>query len=187
METLATEINTFYSRNRWVYSPFSFLFFNQSRRLCANYLSSVNENLNVLEIGAFDNSYKKMYPKKHYYTAIDLLCSEGIIQMNGEEMSFADNTFDVVIINHVLSVTNNPKKMLQEAIRVSKSNGVLLVTNHFSNSRIKKWFTLFTKQLYFKSFFPFKVLHLPKLKIEYIQSTFKLFPIWKFIVIKNIK
>lgn len=187
METLVAEINTFYNRNKWIYAPFSFFFFNQSRRLCANYLLSVNESLSVLEIGAFDSSYKKMYPKKHAYTAIDLVCSEGIIQMNGEEMSFKDNQFDVVILNHVLSVTHNPEKMLQEAIRVSKSNGALLVTNHFSDSSIKKCLNLFTKQLYFKSFFPFKVLHLPELKIENIQSTFKLLPIWKFIIIKNIK
>lgn len=187
METLITEINTFYNRNRWIYSPFSFFFFNQSRRLCANYLSGINQSLNVLEIGAFDNSYKKMYPKRHHYTAIDLAKAENILEMNGEEMSFKDNQFDVVIINHVLSVTDNPTKMLQEAVRVCRPNGVLLVTNHFSDSRIKKWLNVFTKQLYFKSFFPFKVLHLPELKIENIQSTFKLFPIWKFIVIRNLK
>jgi|GEM_PF-2594834 len=187
METLVAEINTFYNRNRRIYTPFSLLFFNRSRRLCAKYLSNINESVNVLEIGAFDNNYKKMYPERHRYTAIDLSGSEGVIEMNGEEMSFKDNYFDVVILNHVLSVTDNPKKMLQEVVRVSKSNSVLLITNHFSDSRIKKWFTFFTKQLYFKSFFPFKVLHLPKLKIEHIQPTFKLFPIWKFIVIKNLK
>jgi phosphatidylethanolamine/phosphatidyl-N-methylethanolamine N-methyltransferase len=187
MNTLIEEINTFYRRNKWVYSPFSFLFFNQSRRFCAKYLTVNSKSLSVLEIGAFDNSFKKMYPKNHHYTAIDLLGSEGVIQMNGEEMRFADNTFDVVIMNHVLSVACEPNRMLQEAIRVSKSNGRILITNHFSENRLKKWFDLITKQFYFKSYFPIKILHLPELSIEHIQPTFKLFPIWKFIVIKNLK
>ncbi len=54
--------------------------------------------------------------------------------MNGEAMSFADNTFDVVYCHTVLHFTPNPEKMIAEIHRVLKPGGtaILMTVNRRS-------------------------------------------------------
>jgi hypothetical protein len=41
------------------------------------------------------------------------------------KMPFGDNTFDLVIIGYVITYTNEPKKAIDEVIRVSKNKGIV--------------------------------------------------------------
>lgn len=75
-----------------------------------------------------------------------------LIQMDGESMSFEDNSFDVVYCHTVLHFTPNPNALIQEIHRVLKPGGkaILMTINRHS------W-------LYF--------LHrIAKLKIDYMDA-----------------
>ena len=52
---------------------------------------------------------------------------------NAEEMSFAPNQFDKVIIMYVLSVTPNPEVLLDKAVSVCKEGGEVIIINHFEH------------------------------------------------------
>jgi phosphatidylethanolamine/phosphatidyl-N-methylethanolamine N-methyltransferase len=54
---------------------------------------------------------------------------------NAEEMSFAQNQFDKVIIMYVLSVTPNPERLIDKAFSVCKEGGEVIIVNHFSKRR----------------------------------------------------
>lgn len=54
-----------------------------------------------------------------------------LILMNAEELSFADGIFDVVVLNLILSVVENPGLAMAEARRVLKEDGRILVFDKF--------------------------------------------------------
>lgn len=51
--------------------------------------------------------------------------------MNAEELLFDNNTFDYVVLNLILSVVENPKKAMAEAVRVLKPGGTMLIWDKF--------------------------------------------------------
>jgi phosphatidylethanolamine/phosphatidyl-N-methylethanolamine N-methyltransferase len=54
-----------------------------------------------------------------------------VMQMNAEQLDFADSSFDVVTSFHVISVVSDPRRMMLEMIRVCKPGGRILIVNHF--------------------------------------------------------
>ena len=70
-----------------------------------------------------------------------------VSQMNGEQLSFADNSFDKVVAMYVISVTQNPQKLLQEMKRVCKKNGEIYIVNHFSCEKDAFLLKLFERAL----------------------------------------
>lgn len=98
----------------------------------------------LLEVGVGNGSLLPGY-ERHELTGIDI--SSGMLetaarqatgrpvtlrQMDGEALTYADDSFDYVVINHVLSVTAHPDRMALEALRVLKPGGLLFVQNHFT-------------------------------------------------------
>jgi phosphatidylethanolamine/phosphatidyl-N-methylethanolamine N-methyltransferase len=57
-----------------------------------------------------------------------------------ERLSFADRSFDCVVLPYILSVTPHPRALIEEAIRVCKPEGHVIIANHFSGS--KTWAAL---------------------------------------------
>ena len=55
-----------------------------------------------------------------------------ILLMNGERLSFPDNSFDKVVGMYVVSVTQNPQVLVEEMKRVCKNDGDIYIVNHFS-------------------------------------------------------
>ena len=53
--------------------------------------------------------------------------------MNGEQLSFADNTFDKVVAMYVVSVTQNPKALIEEMDRLEK---LIEAKNKYKNNLI---------------------------------------------------
>lgn len=125
----------------------------------------------VLEIGAGSlhlNDYKN-----HHITVIDV--SDKMLKkveashhqfdtfiMNGENTSFDNNSFDYIVMSHVLSVTKNPNQMILEAYRLLKPNGKLFILNHFTPTNLLYYtdylFQSISSLLYFKSFFKINTL-----------------------------
>ncbi len=54
--------------------------------------------------------------------------------MDGENLAYADESFDLVALPHVLSVTNNPSRMIEEAHRVLRVGGKLVILNYDANA-----------------------------------------------------
>ncbi|RXJ02101.1 class I SAM-dependent methyltransferase [Anaerobacillus alkaliphilus] len=62
------------------------------------------------------------------------------LEMDAQQLSFEDGTFDYVIASLVLSVVPNPKICLNEILRVVKNNGEIIIFDKFSrrNTMFKK-------------------------------------------------
>ncbi len=104
----------------------------------------------VLEVGVGTGMSFTTYPPQADITGVDLseemlsqaerqIQEEGwnnirVMRMNAEQLDFDDATFDVVTSFHVISVVSHPRKMMQEAIRVCKPGGRILIVNHFRSN-----------------------------------------------------
>ncbi len=104
----------------------------------------------VLEVGVGTGMSFTTYPPQADITGVDLseemlsqaerqIQEEGwnnikVMRMNAEQLDFDDATFDVVTSFHVISVVSHPRQMMQEAIRVCKPGGRILIVNHFRSN-----------------------------------------------------
>jgi phosphatidylethanolamine/phosphatidyl-N-methylethanolamine N-methyltransferase len=61
-------------------------------------------------------------------------------QSDAETIDYPDNSFDCVTLPYVLSVTPNPRSLVNEIRRVCRKDGIILILNHFSGSRF--WWAL---------------------------------------------
>lgn len=69
----------------------------------------------------FINIFKSM--KNLDYTTADLVSPWADIKMDVHHIPFKDNSFDVIICNHVLEHVNDDKKAMKEFFRVMKPGG----------------------------------------------------------------
>jgi phosphatidylethanolamine/phosphatidyl-N-methylethanolamine N-methyltransferase len=107
----------------------------------------------LLEIGVGTGLLLPRYPRSTQVVGIDI--SEDMLAVahkrvtalgltnvelragDCEQMNFADGEFDCVVIPYVLSVTPDPARLVNEAIRVCAPDGRIIVANHFNGS--KSW------------------------------------------------
>lgn len=99
----------------------------------------------LLEIGVGNGSHLQLY-QTHQITGIDTSRKmleaarknqpENILllHMNGEQLLFPAQTFDYVVLSHVIAVVNSPEALLEEIHRVLKPNGQIFILNHFTPS-----------------------------------------------------
>lgn len=117
----------------------------------------------ILEIGVGTGLTLGHYPKNCKLVGIDL--SEDMLKIaqqradkltdreinlrviNAEKTDYPDAHFDCVTIPYVLSVTPDPDKLIQEARRVCKPGGTIIVLNHFSGSGFWWFFEKLVKSL----------------------------------------
>ncbi|MBI2145815.1 class I SAM-dependent methyltransferase [Candidatus Woesearchaeota archaeon] len=90
----------------------------------------------VLDIGAYDCELQNHITVKEY-KGVDLTpFKDGVLKVNVsyEKLPFKDKTFDKVVMSMLLSHIDNPLFALQEARRVMKDNGeVILVFSNIEN------------------------------------------------------
>ncbi len=70
---------------------------------------------------------------------------EGLCLMDGAHAGFADNSFDVVIAQFVITVVPQPEETLDEMARVLKPGGEIILVNHLGaedgpRAAFEKWF-----------------------------------------------
>ena len=131
----------------------------------------------LLEVGVGDGKYLPLY-NIHDITGID--SSPGMLEiarrhikrqtrlilMDGENLLFPDQSFDYVVLSHVLAVVDNPDRVLEEIHRVLKPSGRLFILNHSTPDNWLKYFDRafqpVSKAFHFRSLF--FIQDLPALK-----------------------
>jgi phosphatidylethanolamine/phosphatidyl-N-methylethanolamine N-methyltransferase len=131
--------------------------YEHGRRELARSASQLVKGHSLLEIGVGTGLTLPLYPQDFAITGVDI-CPDmlGRAQrraerqlngrnirlqlMDGERLDFADGSFDCVVLPYVLSVTPDPARLVAEARRVCRKDGVIFVLNHFSGSRF--WWLL---------------------------------------------
>jgi phosphatidylethanolamine/phosphatidyl-N-methylethanolamine N-methyltransferase len=112
--------------------------------------------LSLLEIGVGTGLTLHLYSPSFKVTGIDV--SAGMLararkradempdreihlqQMDGEHLAFPEDSFDIVVLPYVLSVTPNPSRLVEEVRRVCRKDGTIIILNHFTGSRF--WWLL---------------------------------------------
>ncbi|MEJ7559322.1 MAG: class I SAM-dependent methyltransferase [Pedobacter sp.] len=130
------------------YNHFSFfypvvdLFLKSQKRLLFNELNILADG-KVLEIGVGNGVHLKQY-KKHDVIGIDtstamlktarkkLSGNVKVFEMDGEALLFEDQTFDYIVLSHVIAVVDNTEQLLKEVHRVLKPQGKVFILNHFT-------------------------------------------------------
>jgi phosphatidylethanolamine/phosphatidyl-N-methylethanolamine N-methyltransferase len=134
----------------------------------------------VLEVGIGTGISLPHYKRSLRVTAIDLSPEmlkrarervererlshvEDVIEMDAGDMSFPDNSFDVVVAMYVLTVVPDPRRVMQELQRVCRPGGQVIVVNHFSKSeglrgRVEKALAPFAALLGWRPQFPMETL-----------------------------
>ena len=104
----------------------------------------------VLEVGVGTGINLSLYPRACRVTGIDLSSrmlekAKGrivakrlhhcrVAEMDATQMTFADNSFDVVYAPYVISVVPEPVKVAKEMYRVCRPGGKVIILNHFKSA-----------------------------------------------------
>jgi phosphatidylethanolamine/phosphatidyl-N-methylethanolamine N-methyltransferase len=163
---MSNQADNFYNKFSFFY-PLVDIFLKPQKRKLFHEINNVPFG-QLLEIGVGNGTHLKLY-KTHKIIGIDTSVkmleiakkqkSENIelLQMNGEALLFKDQTFDYVILSHVIAVVDNPEKLLEETYRVLKPNGKIFILNHFTPKNwlrhIDNSFQIVSKIFHFKSAF----------------------------------
>src|SRR5258706_4477471 len=139
-----------------LYSDLAPLYDKTFGKIFFSRLRSVIETLDiprgarVLEVGAGTGISFPAYPRHCEVTGIDLApdmlarAQEKILEndwthikvkeMNALDLKFPDDSFDYVMAFHVVTVVPDPIRMIQEAKRVCKPGGKIVIVNHFTST-----------------------------------------------------
>lgn len=120
-------------------------------------------------ISGIDHSEKMLEKAKKQNPEIELKC------MNAAQTNYKNETFDYIVIAHVLSTSNQAVQLLAEAERVLKKGGKILILNHFSPNNflgiLDRLFQPIAAFFQFQSCFYLASLPLkPTLQIKHIHS-----------------
>lgn len=140
-------IKSAYRRYARIYDAVFGPIFHPGRKLIVKSLG-LQPGDQVLEVGVGTGLSLPLYPNNVKVTGIDvsremldkarlrsehagLKQVEALLEMDGEEMRFADNTFDKVVAMYVVTVVPNPLQLVEEMRRVCKPGGEIFIVNHF--------------------------------------------------------
>ena len=123
--------------------------FHQGRIAVARRVNSL-DCATVLEVGVGTGLSLPLYDADKRITGVDV-SPEMLVQarqrvadermknvvalheMDGENLGFADGSFDTVVASYVMSVVPHPQRCLAEMTRVCAPGGTIVVCNHFVN------------------------------------------------------
>jgi phosphatidylethanolamine/phosphatidyl-N-methylethanolamine N-methyltransferase len=126
----------------------------------------------ILEVGVGTGINTSLYPAHCQVTGVDLSSSmldkarervarEGhrhvrLLEMDAQNLTFADDSFDIVYAPYLVSVVPDPVQVAREMRRVCKPGGKIIILNHFRStnpilSRLERAISPFTVHIGFKS------------------------------------
>lgn len=126
----------------------------------------------ILEVGVGTGINASLYPSHCHVTGIDLSTSmldkarervarQGLrnirlLEMDAGNLTFADDSFDIVYAPYLVSVVPDPVKVVKEMRRVCRPGGRIIILNHFRSpnpvlSRIERAISPLTVHIGFKA------------------------------------
>ena len=132
----------------------------------------IRPNDRILEVGVGTGINTSMYPRNCHVTGVDLSSSmlekarervarEGLrnvrlLEMDAQNLTFADDSFDIVYAPYLVSVVPDPVQVAREMRRVCKPGGKIIILNHFRSanpvlSHVERAISPFTVHIGFKS------------------------------------
>lgn len=132
----------------------------------------VRAGQSVLEVGVGTGINLSLYPALSHVTGVDLstpmlekarerIVNKGlrncrVTEMDAANMTFPDESFDIVYAPYLISVVPDPVKVAQEMSRVCRRGGRIIILNHFKSdnpllSRIETAISPLTVHIGFKS------------------------------------
>ena len=126
----------------------------------------------ILEVGVGTGINTSLYPSHCQVTGVDLSSSmlekarervarEGhrnvrLLEMDAQNLTFVDDSFDIVYAPYLVSVVPDPVRVAREMRRVCKPGGKIIILNHFRSanpvlSRLERAISPFTVHIGFKS------------------------------------
>lgn len=154
------------------YDKFSFFyplvdkFLTPQKRILFREINNLSPG-KLLDVGIGNASHSSHYAK-HSVVGIDT--SEKMLarakknnsnitlrKMDGASLQFDSESFDYIVMSHVISVVDNPGKLLDESHRVLRHAGKLFILNHFTPQNplryVDRSFQWFSRSLHFRSVF----------------------------------
>jgi phosphatidylethanolamine/phosphatidyl-N-methylethanolamine N-methyltransferase len=117
---------------------------------------------------------------------------EALLEMDAENMTFADSSFDAVLALYVASVVPNPGRFAAEIRRVCKPGGTIVVVNHFTSENramrfIEKRLAPLAGKIGFHADFPLDAfLAVSRLQLREVRPS-NLFGYWRLLRCVNVK
>lgn len=127
---------------------FGKIFYSRLRQVIA--ALDIPRGAKVLEVGAGTGTSFPAYPSHCEVTGIDLapdmlaraqgkIRENGwghlrVIKMDALNLDFPDDSFDYVMAFHVVTVVPDPIRMIEEAKRVCRTGGRIVIVNHFTSN-----------------------------------------------------
>ena len=80
----------------------------------------------------------------------------GLLQADGAQLPFEDETFDVVLVPYVMSVVPDPLSVGRELRRVCRASGQIIILNHFLSqdslgAKLERWISPLTSRIGFRT------------------------------------
>jgi phosphatidylethanolamine/phosphatidyl-N-methylethanolamine N-methyltransferase len=158
----------------------------------------------VLEVGVGTGLSLPLYPPFVRVTGVDLSREmldkartrvrrreltnvEGLHEMDAQAMAFPDAAFDKIVAMYVVSVVQEPARLLRELHRVCKPNGEIFIVNHVRSSNpvvgaVERSLARFSDQLGFHPDFELHSLVNGSARVEHISNV-NFF--WKVMRVRN--
>ena len=158
----------------------------------------------VLEVGVGTGLSLPLYPRFVRITGIDVSGEmlekartrvqrrqldnvEGLHEMDAEAMDFPDASFDKIVAMYVVSVVQEPARLLRELHRVCKPDGEIYIVNHVRSSNpfvgaVEKSLARFSDHLGFHPDFELHSLVNGSGRVEHISNV-NFF--WKVMRVRN--
>ena len=157
----------------------------------------------VLEVGVGTGLSLPMYPPFVRVTGVDLSREmlekartrvqrraltnvEGLHEMDAQAMGFPDASFDKIVAMYVVSVVQEPARLLAELHRVCKPDGEIFLVNHVRSTNpiigaVEKGLARFSNQIGFHPDFDLHSLVNGSARVEHVSNVF----LWKVMRVRN--
>lgn len=89
-------------------------------------------------------------------TGLGLNTTVTLLEADGAQLPFADESFDVVLVPYVMSAVPDPLSVGRELRRVCRADGQIILLNHFLSqdslgARLERWISPVTRHLGFRT------------------------------------